>query len=371
MVNNQSVTPAINPFRAPSIVRPPSFTKRADRIRKLLPVPGATLVWGERRMGKTSCLAAALDTHRERGGMGLLADFSTASTLADCSNRLLAAAGASGLPTPGLEAGSRAAPLEAQRQTLERVLATLDGQAAARGATLAVVLDEFQEIHRFGGESAEWHLRGVLQQLGHTSWVLAGSRTHLIERMLAKDRAFHDVHERIEFDPIEPGQFAQWLEDRMLIGGVRARGMGVRLIDLAGPRTGDVVELARKAFDVAWPSGVLDEALLGLAFDELVSEGEDLAAPFWGSLTAHQQNLLRAVAAGERQLTSQDTRARYALRSGAAASKALKEFVEAGRLARLPEGGGYAFDSPYLRGWVQRNALRDLGFGVRTKDAPG
>ena len=71
--------------------------------------------------------------------------------------------------------------------------------------------------------------------------------------------------------------------------------------------------------------------------------------------------MLRAIAAGSEQPTSQETRARFALRSSAAVSKALKEFVESGHLVKLAGRRGYDFDSPFLRGWVIRNTFADLG----------
>ena len=381
----------MNPFRTQGVVKPPYFTNRAaelTRLRTALRTPTAkVLLWGERRMGKSSCLEVALDAHRREGGHAILADFSTASTVADLANRLLGAAGealsrgwkdfaaelvqrlgvtvqmrtdpGTGVLTPSLDVGLRAAPDDAQRDSLQRVLETLDQMAGARGVTLGVVLDEFQEIHRFGGEQAEWHLRGILQRQEHTSWILAGSQTQLIGRMLERNRAFYQMLERIPFGAMDAEHFGVWLEDRMLIGGVRARGMGQACIALAGPRTRDVVELARKAFDLAHPSGVLDGAMLRRAFAELVSEEDTLARPFWSSLTPHQQNVLRAVAAGARQLTGQEARARFALKSGAAVSKAVKEFVENGRLMQTADG--YDFDSPYLREWVRVNTLPDLG----------
>jgi hypothetical protein len=383
-----------NPFRTQGTVRPPYFTNRAEeikRIRRALATPTAkVLVWGERRTGKTSCLEMALEAHRQQGGHGLLADFSTASSVVDLSNRLLVAAGAalsrswtdfasellqrigltlkvkadpvSGLITPSLELGLRSAPLAEQRRSLERVLGTLDEMAAARSVTLGIVIDEFQEIHRFGGESAEWHLRGILQQQQNTSYVLAGSRPHLIRRMLGKNRAFYQMLDRIPFGPIDPDHFARWIEERMESAGVSARGIGARCIEIAGPRTRDVVELARKAYDLGVGGGRVDEDLLRRSFFELVDGEDDLARPYWDSLTPHQQNIFRAVAAGSRQLTAQETRTRFALRSSAAISKAVREFVESGHLVKLAGKQGYDFDSPYLRGWVIRNALPDLGW---------
>ena len=75
--------------------------------------------------------------------------------------------------------------------------------AGDRAITLGIVLDEFQEISRFGGESAEWHLRGIIQHHQHVSYVLAGSQAHIIERMLDQGRAFYGLADHLQFGPID------------------------------------------------------------------------------------------------------------------------------------------------------------------------
>jgi hypothetical protein len=157
--------------------------------------------------------------------VAFLADMSTASTLIDVANRILEAAGralgrkwsdsindfvkrlgmtitltpdpGSGLILPSLDLSLRAAKLEEQRSSLAKTLDSINGLARARKTPIGVVLDEFQEIHRFGGEAAEWHLRGIIQHHQHVSYVLAGSQAHLIERMLDKGRAFYGLADQL------------------------------------------------------------------------------------------------------------------------------------------------------------------------------
>ena len=75
---------AQNPFPIHGVVTRPAFTDRADevsRIRSTLEEPGAKLlVYGPRRMGKTSALKVAMEDHRAAGGIACLADFSTATS---------------------------------------------------------------------------------------------------------------------------------------------------------------------------------------------------------------------------------------------------------------------------------------------------
>jgi uncharacterized protein len=380
-----------NPFRTSGVVRPPYFTNRDAEIRAIrraLADPGGKLiVVGERRMGKTSALAVALDRHRRARGMGFMADLSTASSPADLANRVLTAAvqelsrrwknrvqellaslspgvtlgtDARGLPTATLSLDLRQRSESDQYDSLVGVLDALEEVARRNGRTLAVVLDEFQEIHAFGGETAEWRLRGAVQHHQHLSYVFAGSRPALIARMQEKNRAFYKLAERLHFGPIDPEHLAGWIDERMSGAGVEPAGAGKQVVRIGGPRTWDVVRLARRTFEMARPSGAADEAVVRAAFTELAGEEDDTFRLYWKRLTGPQQNVLRALAAGAEELQGQAARRRFALPSSQAVIKALRRFEEDGVIVPREEGG-HAFDSPYVRGWVVLRALPDIG----------
>lgn len=393
-----------NPFRIEGVVRPPHFADREDelaRIGRALRSPGAKLlVYGPRRMGKTSAIVVARERYEEEGGAAVLADFSTASSVADLSRRLLSAAGRAlgqrwrdlptelvrrldvslgletdprtGTPVPKLEAGLRGRPVEEQYETLGQLLDALEEMAESRDEALAVVLDEFQEIHRFGGEDAEWRLRGILQHHEHTSYVLAGSKASLIRRMVDRDRAFYKLADLLAFGPIAPGTLAGWIDDRFAEAGVSRPGVGSLCARAAGPRTRDVVQLARRAFDRSTgASGEEDaESLVRRAFREIVDEEDDLARALWEGLTSNQQNVLRAVAAAEEGLTTRRTLDTFGLPASGSVSNLVAAFVEDGYLVKTDLPPGYDFDSPFLRGWVVEHALADVGASADVLERP-
>lgn len=382
-----------NPFRIHGTVEGPFFTDRADELARTLASlrePGAKLlVYGPRRMGKSSLLAVALERLARTGQRGFLADLSKSSTLADMAYRVLEAATrtlgtdwkhvlrdlaarlaavatwaadpATGALVPRFEVALRRAPLEDQRTTLASVLDALEASAKAKGICLGVVLDEFQEIHRFGGEDAEWHLRGVVQHHRHLSYVFAGSAQHLIEQMLGPSRAFYELLDVLPFGPIEPAHLARWIEERMGAAGVRAEGVGAWIVAYAGPRTRDVVRVARTCFDRARADGRATPALASAAMMEEVGNEDDAMQRFWSSLTAHQQNVLRAVAAGAAGITGGAAREEFGLQSSSAVAQTLAAFLEQGRLVRARPPEGYAFDSPFAAAWVLDRTMLDLG----------
>lgn len=382
-----------NPFRIHGTVTGGFFADREAEVRRVLETfaePAAKLLlYGPRRMGKTSILRVALERVRDDGGNVLLADLSTASTLADISNRILAAASrelghrwtdwlgdlvrrirvrltldpdpVTGLVLPSLEAGLRTAELSEQRETLQQVLDAIEAMAAEREATVGIALDEFQEIHRFGGEDAEWHLRGVIQNHDRISYVLAGSQETLIRRMVGEGRAFYGMLDVLKLGPIDPRELAGWIEERMTACGISAEGAGRRIVALAAPRTRDVVQLARKAFDLAATGGSMDPDRIERAFAEIVEEEDEFIRSLWDGLTSLQQNVLRAVAGGDAGLTTSRTMDRFGLTESGSASNAARALLEDGILTRGDTATGYAFDSPYFRGWVVTNALGDVG----------
>src|SRR5690242_20288902 len=85
-----------NPFRIGGVVTGRHFTDRADErraIARALTEPQAhLLVFGPRRIGKTSALCAVRADLTRAHRHVVMADLSTASTLADMTNRILRAA---------------------------------------------------------------------------------------------------------------------------------------------------------------------------------------------------------------------------------------------------------------------------------------
>lgn len=394
-----------NPFRIHGAVSGAFFTDRAAEVKRIaatLREPGAKLlVVGERRVGKTSALLAAIHAVRRQGGHALLVDLSTAASVADAATRLLEGATrglgpgwrnvaeliarrvsatlivrpdpATGLLIPSLQVEARRRDVAEQQRTLGQVLDALEEIAVRKRATIGVVLDEIQELHALGGEQAEWHLRGVIQHHQHLSYVLAGSRPSLLREMTGEGRAFFGMLDQLAFGPIPAAHLATWIDARLSSARVAARGIGAECIRLAGPRTRDVVQLARKAFDVVVASNRrrAEAPDVALAFEELIDEMDDAFHAQWEDASVVQREVLRAVAAATAGLTTEETRRTFALPASGSVSKAVATLVAERRLVRDPDApSGYAFDNPYFRGWIAREALGDLGLAPAAGPPP-
>jgi AAA domain len=391
---------AENPFRIGGLVSGAHFTDRAEecrRIARALTTPQAhLLVFGPRRMGKTSALEAVRDRLAAQGRHVVLADLSTASTLADVTNRVLRATAhalggawhealgsflkrltlkvavapepGSGLLVPSVDVGLRDADAETQRSSVGEALDALEHLAAARRTHVGVVLDEFQEIHRFGGEQAEAHLRAIIQRHTHVSYVLAGSDERLIRAMTGARRPLYKLLEPLELGPIDRDHLATWIESRMKTAGVSAAGLGASIVALAGPRTRDVVQLARATFDAGRAAGRARDTTVEEGFRQIVLAEDAPIRALWESLSPLQQNVLRALAVRATGLTTRDTRRTHALGETGTATKAALTLVS--RDVLVKSGAAYRFDSPFMRGWVLSNTLADAGLSLPITHLP-
>jgi hypothetical protein len=388
-----------NPFRIGGVVSGKHFTNRAAerrRIRRALTEPqDHLLVFGPRRMGKSSTLRVVQDDLAAHGKHVVAADLSTASSLTDLTNRVLQAAQASlgrvwhdvltslvqgvsvrvgvamdpgGTPLPSVDVSLRGANLDAQRATFGSALDAIERLAATRRAHIGVILDEFQEIHRFGGETAEAHLRGIIQNHRHVSYVLAGSDEGLIRAMIGPRRPLYKLLEPLAFGPIEPAHLARWVDERMRSAGVEARGVGEAIVALAGPRTRDVVQLARATFEVSRRFGTAAPEHVAEGFRQIVLSEDAPIRAQWAELSPLQQNVLRAASVFAAGLTTGGVRRQFGLGDTGPASKAAGTLVARSLLVKA--AGGYLYDNPFVRGWVIANALADAGVAVPITHVP-
>ncbi|HEX7122204.1 MAG TPA: AAA family ATPase [Gemmatimonadaceae bacterium] len=388
-----------NPFRTHGDIVPPYFTGRADEVRRvrsaMLYTPARLLVYGARRMGKTAVLHAARRAALRRTGLVAYADLSAASTPVDVANRVLEGVvkglGAtwedlaatlvsririplelvpdarSGLAIPAIEASLRARDPADQYDSFLAVLDALGALAAERDASVALVLDEFQVIHRFGGELAERRLRDAIGRHERLSYVVAGSETALITEMTSPNRPFHQVFDLLALGPIEPSPLARWIDDRLLAAGATVEGVGPIAVQLAGPRTGDVVRLAHAAFEVLREESPPPDplAVVQTALARVVAEEDDAMRTTWATLTPVQQNVLRAVAWNGAGLAARATLQRFGVGHGGTARNTALALVARGILEPSSTSAtGFSFASPFVRAWIVANALPDVGIHV-------
>lgn len=386
----------LNPFQIGVLAEGEHFLDRKDEVARVVAVltePGARLVlYGERRLGKSSVLQAAVREVRDRGGSAALVSFATASSEGEAAQRVLLALRSelgkswrdllddisraldvsleitpdigTGQPSVRLRLGNRAERPEAR--VLGDVLDIVHRRLDSEGRTLGLCVDEFQRIHEWGGEDAEWRLREAIQNEPRLSYVFAGSRRSLIEAMVSrKGRALWKQADVLPFGAIPQELLARWIWQRTRTGGVEIeRPAAERIVALTYPRTRDVVQLARAAW--AGAESTLSVAGVEAAFERLVDEQAALYDRIWRDLGSVDQQVLRVYAAAAEpedvRITASATLVRFDLGPKSTVTNAVARLVDGEVLTSSP--AGYTFDDPFFRRWIQRNALPDLGLPV-------
>jgi hypothetical protein len=394
------IPPERNPFIPGVLAEGAHFADReaeVRRIREAYRAPGSRLVvYGERRMGKTSALHRAAEAERRAGTAVAIATFATASGPADAARQLLLAVREEvgrdwrtaleamvGRLQGGIEL--RPSPVAGappvvritfglreegpHSELIVEALEAIHAQVAGSGRHLALVLDEFQRIHEWGGEDAEWALKSALETHRSLSYVLAGSKRHLIEAMITrKGRALWKQVDALAFGPIPVDEFAEWIQQQATRTGVAlSLDAADEIVRLAGPRTRDIVQLAREV----WFEGVRSPAVgprdVARALDQWVAVQGALYAAIWRERSPTEQRVLRALAVEPGlALTSADALQRYGLGPKSTVQAAATRLVDEEYLV-TPESGGYAFDDPFFHRWLVRHALSDLGY----REGPG
>src|SRR5690554_7635274 len=381
-----------NPFRIGERVTGYHFADREEevaRIRAAMLSSSKLLVYGPRRMGKSSAIWNAAESARRSRPKPIVvtADVATATNLFDVSARLLRSLYVEtrwlklrledllgglaprvtvkldehgGPPAITFGIDRRTADEEERRRVFEGVFKRLSAIREGSGRPVAVVLDEFQAVTRFAGESSEWHLRDVMQRHGDLAFVCADSQESLIHGMIGPERAFYKMFDLLPLGPIDEGVFADWIEERLARGSGVAPGVGMALVRMAGPRTQDVVQVARQLYFRGLAAGRHVEVPdVRASFDEVVRSETPLLRSIWSELSAQQQDVLRVVALGAERLYSAEVRDQYGLPGASSVHKAVETLVARGILVR--EGSAVTFDSPFFRRWVRTEVASDLG----------
>lgn len=375
-----------NPFRIGERVSGEYFTDRAQevkRIHRAMRDPTRLLVYGPRRMGKSSAIQVAGDRLAREGGIVARADLGGATGATEVADRLLTSlaraapsGGSVGLAdwiqalrlelttdaagAPVLRLGMRPPRGRGPRASREGllgglgpVLDRLDRLGSEGTAPVCVVLDEFQRLVELESDRAAWDLRDLMHGHHHLSYICAGSEEGIIESLTARDGAFHGSFERLYLAEMSRDHFARWIEDRMRSGGLEGTvGVGLGILDRAGPRTEDVLKLARQVWFQGMARGRVETGAVDDALTAVVRADRGVFETLWAGLTPHQQNVLRAVAGGAEALTSAEVREHYGLRSGSAVTQAVASLWKRGLLARTD--GTVVFEDPFFGAWVRR-----------------
>lgn len=391
---------AHNPFRFDRLPTEETFVNRTKEIRRIVACMQSgenLLVYGLRRMGKTSCLqrAARIAVKESPRALCFFADMSRYTSLGSAAQTILTHAAtaldsfgnkaqrtlleianglAHGLVIQMANTGDMPFAIAFQRppcsqvDNVEAFVATilaLEQLAVKQAQRVTLILDEFTFIEKLGGPQALWQIRSVMQSCQKVTFIFSGSAHHAIAQLTSEDGPLLGMFSRLEIGPIDPSELGPWIDAQFAATSkFPSEGIGASCIALAGPRTRDTIQLARRAWDMH--TAEQTEALIQEACSSLIDDLDTEFSRLWHQLSLPSQAVLKAIAAGhETDLFHGSVRKAFGLGSTATITQTTRLLTRHASpkidfrdpiLTRhdSPQQIRHTFDNPFFRIWIRR-----------------
>jgi len=379
---------ARNPFEFGRELAPDELVDRDSELRDIgraVANRGKLFLIGPRRFGKTSILNAIEHRLTARGAVVLRYDAEAYESLAALAQALLTGA-ARKLTGPLAKAGdvvkqffSRLRPdvnydlvhhnlsVKIGRETpskgtdlplLTDVLDGIERLAARRSKPVVVIIDEFQQVVREGGEAAERQLRAAIQRHRRVSYLFAGSKTRLMADMTGDPgRAFWKLGERHFLGPIPRDDFRRFLVRGFSRAGFKTTPDGIEhILDLAEDVPFNVQRLASACWERlrVGDDRSLTVAAVDSAARSVVSHESPAYTQLWLALSRAQKMALKSVIEQQgRELLSRAALDRHGL-AASTIQRALESLDSLG-VVRQDESNGairYRLEDPFFAVWL-------------------
>jgi hypothetical protein len=374
-----------NPFKYGGPVTGDAFVDREEELKQLeqdMASAEKVFLIAPRRYGKTSLLLALAGRLRKRGFVVAVVDLYRAADVGEflslLSSAVLNAAesrseralrlardllpqlrprveiGSDGAPSLTVDISSRSRDLLAEA---EDVLDMPEKLAQKAGRPFALILDEFQELARFDGDTWEKKIRAVIQHHENTGYVFSGSKEHTLRAMIEDGtRAFYGMG-RAQFLQLLPRkEFARFVTHGFEMSAIHVtKDVVDGMISSCDEYPYNVQQLCHVLWNRCRDKGTVVISDVDDALSFILDGNTPLYAALWESLPGHQRAVLKAVAMeGGRGIYSTGTRDKYRLGAPSTVDTSLKSLCARKSILRRGEDGGYRFYDVFFREWIKR-----------------
>ena len=265
----------------------------------------------------------------------------------------------------GLSFGDAAAPTSIQFQirepkmSIDEILDLPEKIAADRKMKIVICIDEFQQIGMFESPKAfQATLRSKWQLQQHVSYCLYGSRRHMMMEVFGKvSMPFYKFGAIYFLEKIDRLFWPDYISREFLNTGKRiTEGQCERIVQLADNNPYYVQQLAQTTWLHCQSDSCTDSDITD-AFEDILRQQGELNRALTLSLTISQQNLLHAMSAGEKNLSSQRVMKEYRLKSSTEVSRARKALIANDILDDF--GKQYSFEDPIYEYWLKNVFFKD------------
>ncbi len=227
--------------------------------------------------------------------------------------------------------------------------------AKSQGKRFVVVLDEFQEMMRIGGEDLERQLRAAIQHHSSVSYLFAGSKSHmLIDMVSEKTRPFYQMGTLMSLDKIPEDEFKPFVRSKFIKRGKKISPAAIDRIFKESQNVPHYVQLlCFHLWDHYQDVREIGEYHVAEALSLILLGQEPAYLTIWEGLSSHQRRTTKAAAALQGQLlTSKETIQRFSLESASNVAKSLSALRSKGILRK--EHDRYVFEDVLFGRWVEK-----------------
>jgi AAA+ ATPase superfamily predicted ATPase len=378
------VTADVNPFRFGALALDDAFTDRKDEIAELkadVRNGQDVVVFAPRRYGKTSLVwRASHELVREKVLVASV-DLMTTPSPAKLAEKL-ARAIHDDIATPLLRAKERLRIFSDLRvnptitvepetgnvafrfgvtergedlhATIERLLELPAQLAAERGRTVALVLDEFQEVADIDSKLPRV-MRAVFQAQPEVAHVYLGSKRHMMRRIFSdENEPFWRSAKQVELGVIEPKHFRGYIRRRFDRTGRVASPDGLdAIIEATGGHPYATQELCYFAWQETPAEGRCDAERVATALAKVLRSEHAHFSLLWERASSVQRLLLAELAREPGRPLSADYRGRHNLPGASTVQRAI-EALERDELV-VRDRGRVRIAEPFLAAWLRRS----------------
>lgn len=238
--------------------------------------------------------------------------------------------------------------------TLRGLFDFLDGQ----NVPIIVAIDEFQQIREYPEKNMEALLRTYIQQCKNLNFIFSGSKMHIMADIFANERKpFYSSTAFVSLDKISEGSYSVFI--RKLFGKC-GRNITDEAVQFILEWTQRVTYYTQQLCHAIFANGnmMIDLAVVKLACDQILKQGEPVYLQYRQMLTDKQWNYLIAVAkeGSVRQITAADFLSRYQIGGPSSSRKTADSLAKMGMLnaeATL-EGTIYSVGDVFFSHWLER-----------------
>lgn len=238
--------------------------------------------------------------------------------------------------------------------TLRGLFDFLDGQKVP----IIVAIDEFQQIREYPEQNMEALLRTYIQQCENLNFIFSGSKMHIMADIFANERKpFYSSTAFVSLDKISEESYSVFIRKLFGKGG---RNITDEAVQFILEWTQRVTYYTQQLCHAIFANGnmMIDLAVVKLACDQILKQGETVYLQYRQMLTDKQWNYLIAVAkeGSVRQITAADFLSWYQIGGPSSSRKIADSLTKMGMLnaeATL-EGTVYSVGDVFFSHWLER-----------------